>query len=172
MKMQIKQSDMERFWGRVEIPKDRNWCWIWVGGESEDGYGAINVCGKTMHPSRFSYILHNGWEIPPSHVFVCHSCDVGKCVNPDHLWLGTQADNLRDMWKKGRGYSHGWFVTHCPSGHEYTEENTRIYRGRRHCRQCDRDRNKNNPERAAKSRERSRRNRRSMESSKRAGNVR
>ena len=64
------------------------------------GYPLINICGKTHRVHRLVYELHIG--LIPEGMCVCHSCDVKDCINPDHLWLGTVGDNLRDMYSKNR----------------------------------------------------------------------
>ncbi len=74
-------------------------CWIWQGYTS-GGYGAFKMNGKHQKAHRVSYLIHKG-EIGKGLV-VLHSCDVPLCVNPDHLSLGTQADNIADMGRKGR----------------------------------------------------------------------
>lgn len=78
-------------------------CWEWVGGRSKSGYGACNrnVGGhreSLIH--RWSWYIHNG-PIPDG-MWVLHHCDNPPCCNPDHLFLGTQLDNLKDMINKGR----------------------------------------------------------------------
>jgi hypothetical protein len=75
-------------------------CWLWVGKKMIDGYGNMWVEGKQIPAHRLSWLLHNG-SIKEG-LKVCHKCDVRHCVNPQHLFLGTQMDNMRDMIEKGR----------------------------------------------------------------------
>jgi hypothetical protein len=89
----------ERFWRHV---KRSDGCWLWQGGLSTDGYGRIRQPGKRSKvlAHRFSYARHYG-PIPDG-LWVLHRCDVRACVRPDHLFLGTHADNMRDKVTKGR----------------------------------------------------------------------
>ena len=82
------------------IPEPNSGCWLWAAA-TRGGYGAININGKLQSAHRASWELENG-PIPEG-MHVCHSCDVKSCVNPAHLFLGTQADNMRDRDEKGRG---------------------------------------------------------------------
>lgn len=75
-------------------------CWIYTGFLDPEGYGKFMEAGKQLRAHRYSYTLHKG-NIPEG-LFVCHTCDVPCCVNPDHLWLGTHDDNMKDKVKKGR----------------------------------------------------------------------
>jgi HNH endonuclease len=123
-----------RFWRLVHKGEG---CWEWIGGRMWNGYGRFVLdqeAGKNTRAHRFAWELANG-PVPAGRV-VCHSCDNRACVRLDHLWLGTQADNLRDMREKGRGYSPPKRAT-CVAGHELTPENTYVRPNReRACREC------------------------------------
>lgn len=84
------------------IPEPNSGCWLWIGAVHRQGYGQIAVATKDIRLAhRVSWFLHRG-EMPPAHIKVCHACDNPACVNPDHLWLGSQRDNTADCINKGR----------------------------------------------------------------------
>ena len=91
---------LERFERRY-IPEPNSGCWLWFGAIGcEDGRGLISVNGAPIAAHRVAWLLYCG-EIPKG-MSVLHTCDVPSCVNPDHLWLGSQWDNINDCKKKGR----------------------------------------------------------------------
>lgn len=100
----------DRFLSKVDKISSPVGCWLWIGFKDKDGYGKFFFSNE-QYAHRVSYLIHIG-EIPEGFL-VCHNCPGGDnptCVNPDHLWLGTDSDNLDDMTRKGRravGEQHG-----------------------------------------------------------------
>lgn len=79
-------------------------CWIWEGSKDSHGYGHIKDNKKLKISSRVSWELYRG-KIPKN-MFVCHTCDNPSCVNPEHLWIGSHTDNMRDSFSKNRMTRH------------------------------------------------------------------
>lgn len=92
-------SDIRRFEEKF-IPVTESGCWLWTASVDRGGYGQFHMSGKCAKSHRASYQLYVGPLDPSLHV--CHKCDTPSCVNPEHLFLGTDADNLSDMSAKGR----------------------------------------------------------------------
>lgn len=94
-------SAPERFGKQVKFTEG---CWEWVGPADKDGYGVFRGVFEDVpyqRAHRYSWALHNKQQIPKG-MLICHQCDNPKCVNPDHLFIGTGGDNMRDKVAKGR----------------------------------------------------------------------
>jgi HNH endonuclease len=100
----MSESDLERFWSKVTLYGEND-CWNWTASKLPFGYGQFGLGGrkgqKSCRAHRISYALANG--IFDRKLKVLHECDNPSCVNPKHLFLGSQLDNMRDMFSKGRG---------------------------------------------------------------------
>lgn len=142
----------ERFWAKV----DRNGpihpvlgtrCWLWTAGRYPNGYGSVVLPreeGRQRRALAHRFAFEDGVGPIEDGLLVLHRCDIKPCVNyEDHLFLGTQAENLADCVAKGRHVSpvQEW-KTRCPYGHEYTIANTYWKPGsrpglwKRDCRTC------------------------------------
>lgn len=123
----------ERFWTKVS--QDPSGCWLWTATLNPDGYGRIRL-RRDWAP-----LAHRAlWEtcVGPLEkpLELDHTCRVRHCVNPAHLDAVSHTENVR----RGNGGSNWAAKTHCPQGHPYDEQNTRLYRGSRTCRTCATDR--------------------------------
>lgn len=116
----------ERFWSNVDKCGE---CWTWTGYIKPNGYASFYPGGGRhvgkVYAHRFSYELVNGPI--PNGMEIDHTCNVRNCVNPAHLEVVTHRENL-DRAKDRR--------THCPHGHEFTDENSYWWNGYRSCRTC------------------------------------
>jgi len=90
---------MQRFWDKVD-KNTSNGCWEWLASRDKLGYGRFRFEGENRKASRVAWIL-TGHELLKDRE-ICHKCDNTGCVNPDHLWLGTHTENMRDSKQKGR----------------------------------------------------------------------
>jgi hypothetical protein len=126
------------FWEKVD---KTDTCWNWNAATwGNNQYGCARWGGRCINAHRVSWSLTHG-EIPKD-LKVLHRCDNPLCVNPDHLFLGTQKDNCQDAKAKGRTSNQHVGVKFCKRGHEFTQENTRLDGRGRQCKICDKIRYK------------------------------
>lgn len=92
---------LKRFWARVDRTDD---CWTWCGARHTFGYGVVSFLGRQRYVHRLVYMMNHGRI--PSGMSVLHRCDNPPCCRPDHLFLGSQLDNVRDMASKKRYHSY------------------------------------------------------------------
>ena len=136
-----------KFHGSYEVD-DKTGCWDWTGRINSNGYGTIGSAAKRLFREvlahRVSLILH-GTDLPKG-MLACHKCDNRKCVNPEHLYVGTHSDNSRDMHDRNRAKPPFRDVSHCVRGHEFTAENTgrRADGSGRYCITCHREASRRN----------------------------
>ena len=114
-------------------------CWLWKGTPSNRGYGRFSINNRDFQSHRVSLEHFKG--VATAGMLILHRCDTPLCVNPDHLYLGSHEENMRDMVERG-----GHKYPTCPNGHPYTPENTYIRRsgaraGSRRCKTCTRRHN-------------------------------
>lgn len=127
------------FWDRFAVNGNTG-CWEWKKMQRKrtrcgwTWYGRFIVAQVSWLAHRYSWMIHHGE--PPEGMEVLHKCDNGRCVNPAHLFLGTQADNVKDRDLKGRNFQSR--KTHCANGHPYSRTNTYRHGASRHCKVCNR----------------------------------
>ena len=122
------KTEEQRFFENIEI--NEGGCWLWLGSIIRNGYGRFFVDGKYRLAHRVSYQWFVG-EIPEE-LQIDHLCRIRKCVNFIHLEVVTGRENVR----RGNTGMHQKIKTSCPQGHEYDDENTKIYKNTRSCREC------------------------------------
>lgn len=136
----VKGDEASRFWPKVNkggpIPAHRpdlGPCWLWTAAPNEHGYGIFrNAAKKNVRAHRWAY--ENAVGCVPEGLDLDHLCRNRGCVNPAHLEPVTSTENMRRAPPGRRAWRK--LITHCPQGHEYTLENTRIRGGVRCCRTC------------------------------------
>jgi len=125
----MRANTVQDFWNRVN---KTDTCWLWLSEKNKKGYGRFYMRRKFFFAHRLSYVLEHG-DIKDYQVL--HRCNIPSCVNPRHLFLGTNQDNVDDKMEKGRHWNQGKKL--CKSGHEFNDKNTSIRpNGNRRCKKC------------------------------------
>lgn len=131
---EVTQAE-DAFWAKVDVRGDAE-CWPWLGGKHPQGYGRAHSNGRMRPAAQIAWELSNGTAFPAGKL-ACHTCDNPPCVNPAHIWPGTQSENLKDCVAKGRHRSIP--QAHCQRGHEMSGGNRVPATGGFRCRACERD---------------------------------
>lgn len=136
----LAPNDLIRFWAKV---RKTDGCWEWTAAKFHFGHGEFRLNGKQVRASRVSYEMHTGPI--PNGLNVNHHCDNPSCVRPEHLYVGTQGENMRDRDSRGHAVNilarHNAAKTHCQNGHELTSDNVVMKanpggRKKRRCKTC------------------------------------
>ena len=99
--MDLESEDISKFWTRVN-KQDSEECWNWLGAKDINGYGKFSFLGRTILAHRLAWKITYG-DIPEG-LLILHKCNNSSCVNPQHLYVGNQSNNMLDRTKSG--YSH------------------------------------------------------------------
>ena len=102
----MNTKDFKRWSDKVQVGTKDD-CWEWTGERNERGYGRMKIDGKNKKAHRLSYEHFTGRQL--GKLLCCHTCDNPGCVNPHHLWSGTQKDNIQDCVRKGRHNPHSTY---------------------------------------------------------------
>jgi hypothetical protein len=121
--MELTEEQLKRFWAKVD-KETENECWEWTAATSSKGYGQFAIGGVSKSTHRISYIMHKG-KIPDG-LMICHTCNNPPCVNPNHLYAGSNKENMQQASNEKRLAPQQ--KTHCKAGHEFTPENTALYK--------------------------------------------
>ena len=118
----------------------KNGCWGWRGAKDSYGYGSFFADNKLRRSNQWAYLLFVG-EIPDG-VCVCHKCNNPECTNPEHLYLATKVQNIKDAWRDG--LCKPFRKSHCIKGHKFTKKSVRVYKVgkylQRYCIACEKER--------------------------------
>ena len=144
MQLTIAEKYVKRFDSKWNLDP-KTGCWNWAACRDRNGYGRGGFEGETRLAHRVSWMIVFGRL--SSEVFLCHRCDNTSCVNPAHLFTGTQADNMEDMFAKGRAEANICIIyvkqTHCKRGHSLAGSKHLVRAsGERVCRACHNERNR------------------------------
>ncbi len=101
----MRKTVLERFEDKY-CPEPNSGCWLWMPVSTNDGYGTFWYQQKNYAAHRASWMIRHSQAVPEG-MYVLHRCDTPSCVNPDHMFLGTQCDNIHDMIKKSRANYSG-----------------------------------------------------------------
>lgn len=130
----MPNTDVERLLTKIIKTSDPNSCWLWTGCISPQGYGQFSLNKHRWQAHIAAWHLLKGPV--PDGICVLHKCNTRSCVNPDHLYLGTQADNARDLINTGYK-PPGRQKNYCKHGHEFSGDNVYLDpQGHRRCRTC------------------------------------
>lgn len=129
----LNEQDRARFAAKFEAVPESG-CWLWTAA-LVDGYGVFRLNDKQVKAHRVAWSLA-GNPLPVWPDVLDHVCRTRSCCNPDHLRVLSVRDNI--LCGEGRA-AKNLLVTKCPRGHAYTDENTRVFHGQRHCRSCVRE---------------------------------
>lgn len=97
----LTEDNKKRFLAKVSATPTDKGCLEWTAFKNPAGYGMVRIGSRRLRAHRVAYLIHHGEE--PGELCVCHSCDNPACCNPEHFFLGSHGDNMRDMEAKGRG---------------------------------------------------------------------
>lgn len=128
------------------IKINENGCWIWQLSCYDNGYPRVQIDGIVYLVTRLSLYLFRDFDLE-SKLDACHKDDICRsrsCINPEHLYPGTRSDNMLDYHTRWNSRQWNSEKTHCKHGHEFTPANTYLYRGKRLCKTCRSDRQRNN----------------------------
>jgi hypothetical protein len=137
----VQEDAKARFWAKVDR-RGPDECWLWQGGlgSTGTGYGRVNIARRSRPATQIAWEIENGLPFPPG-MNACHSCDNSRCVNPAHIWPGSQADNVHDAMQKGR-FPWRPRQAFCKKGHALTPDNRQPTKDGSRCLTCHRDTNR------------------------------